>query len=48
MDKACDKCGRTGAVHTGLWWGELGERNNLQNLGVEGRIILKRVFRNIG
>jgi len=48
MDKACGKCGRTGEVHTGLWWGDLGERNNLQDLGVDGRIILKSVFQDIG
>jgi hypothetical protein len=35
-------------VHTGRWWGDLGERNNLRDLGVDGRIILKRVFQDIG
>jgi len=30
-----------GEVHTGLWW----ERDNLAHLGVDGRIILKFVFK---
>jgi hypothetical protein len=27
-----------------FWWGSLGERENLENLGVDGRIILKWFF----
>jgi len=27
-------------VHTGYWWGNLRERNNLVDPGVDGRIIL--------
>jgi hypothetical protein len=30
---------------TGVWWGNLRERNHLENLGVDGRIILKWVFK---
>jgi hypothetical protein len=30
-------------VHTGFWWGYLGERDQLEDLGVGGRIILKRI-----
>jgi hypothetical protein len=30
-----------GEVHTGFWWGNLRERDNLEDLGVDGRIILK-------
>jgi len=47
MNRACGKFGRTGEVHTGLWWGDLGERNNLQDLGVDGMIIIEtRLSRN--
>ena len=28
-------------VHTGLWWGDLMERDHSQYLGVDGRIKLK-------
>jgi len=34
-----------GEVHTGFWWGNLRERIYLEDLGVDGRIILKWVFR---
>jgi hypothetical protein len=30
-----------GEVHTGFWWGNLRGRDHLENLGVDGRIILK-------
>jgi hypothetical protein len=32
-------------VHTGFWWGNLRKRIYLEDLGVDGRIILKWVFR---
>jgi len=32
-------------VHTGLWWGDLMERDPLGDLGVDGNIILKRNFK---
>jgi hypothetical protein len=32
-------------VHTGFWWGELRERNHLGNPGIDGRIILRWIFR---
>jgi hypothetical protein len=37
-------CGR-GEVHTGFWWKNLRERDNLKELGVDVRIILKQIFK---
>jgi hypothetical protein len=31
----------TGEVHTGFWWGDLMEKNNLEDLSIDGKIILK-------
>jgi len=35
-----------GEVHTGFWWGDLGERDNLGDLGIDVRIILNWIFKN--
>jgi len=32
-------------VNTGFWWGSLRERGHLVDPGVDGRIILKWIFR---
>jgi hypothetical protein len=32
-------------MYTGFWWGNLRERDHLGDVGVDGRIILRRIFR---
>jgi hypothetical protein len=34
-----------GEVHTGFWWGDLREGDYFEDLGVDGRIILKWIFK---
>ena len=33
-----------GVVHAGVWWGKLKEREHMEDLGTDYRIILKCVF----
>ena len=35
----------TEEVHTGFWWGNMRERDHLEDPGVDGRIMLRWVFR---
>jgi hypothetical protein len=35
----------TREVHTGFWWGDLRERDHLEDLGIDGRIILKWILK---
>jgi len=32
-------------VHAGVWWGDLKEREHLQDPGIDGRIILTWIFK---
>jgi len=34
-----------GKVYTGFWWGNLRERDHLEDPGADGRIILRCTFR---
>jgi hypothetical protein len=33
-------------VYAGFWWGNLRERDHLKDLDVNGRIIIRWIFRN--
>ena len=35
----------SGEVHIGFWWGDLRERDKLEDLVVDGRIILKLILK---
>ena len=35
----------TGEEHTEFWWRKLRERDHLEDTGVDGRIILKLIFK---
>jgi len=39
-----ERMGR-GEVYTGFWWGNLGEREHLEDPGLDGWIILRWIFR---
>ena len=32
-------------MHAGFWWGNLGERDNTEDPGLDGRIIIRWIFR---
>jgi len=40
----CHEEGRR-KMHTGLWWGNLKERDYLQDTGVEGKITFKWILK---
>jgi hypothetical protein len=35
----------TGEVHTGFWWGDLMERDHMEDPDIDWRIILKWIFK---
>jgi hypothetical protein len=37
-----------GEAYAGFWWGDLWERDHLGDPGIDGRIILRWVFRKWG
>ena len=41
MGEACKMYGERGEVHTGFWRGNLRERDDLEDPGIDGRIILR-------
>jgi len=45
MGGSCGTYGGRGEVHTGFWWEDLREGDDLEDLGVVGRIILKWIFK---
>jgi hypothetical protein len=49
MDKLFGMSGRScaygGEVHAGFWWETLVERDHLEDLGLDGRVTLKLVFK---
>ena len=45
MGWVCGTWGR-GEVYTGFCWGNLRERDHLEDPGMDGRIILRLIFRN--
>jgi hypothetical protein len=45
MGGTCSKYNWRRDMHTGFWWGNLRERDHLEDEGIDGRIILKLVFK---
>jgi len=45
MGGACSAYGGRGEMYTEIWWGNLRERDHWGDPDVDGRIILRRVFR---
>jgi hypothetical protein len=47
MDRACSTYGGEERCILGFWWGNLRERGHLEDPGVNGQIILRRIFKKL-
>jgi len=47
MDRACSTYGGEERCILGFWWGNLRERNHLEDPCVDGQIILRWIFRKL-
>jgi len=47
MDVACSMYRERGEVHTEFWWIYLRKRDHLEDPGLDGRILLRRIFRKL-
>jgi hypothetical protein len=45
MGGACGTDSGRGERHTGFWWGNLKERGHVEDVGIDGRVILKWILR---
>jgi hypothetical protein len=45
MGRACSTYGGKTEEHTGFWWGDLREGDHLGDPRIDGRIILKCIFK---
>ena len=45
MGEACSTSWRNVEVHTGFWWEDPRERDRLKGPGIDGRIILRWIFK---
>ena len=41
----CSTYGGRGEAYTGFWWGNVREKDHLEDPGLDGRIILRWIFR---
>jgi hypothetical protein len=48
MGRTCSTYGEgKGEVHTGFWWGNLTERGHLEDPDIDGRTIIKWIFKKL-
>jgi hypothetical protein len=45
MGRECSTYGGEERCIQGFWWGNLRKRDHLEDLGVDGRIVLRWIFR---